>query len=144
MNNGRTGIYKQEKIIAKTRARSASVFVHCFPVFVPFIQVKHKWFSSTILITYTTMSYCCALFDGVWPGSPRRISDQMGLCHWLNYSWIIAEFEKVLKNQDCISCWSDPITNLINPSSLLRVVNSLIQTCSNNSEQAARIQLVGG
>ena len=28
-----TGISKHEKIIMKTRARSASVFVHCFRVF---------------------------------------------------------------------------------------------------------------
>ena len=28
-----TGISKHEKIMVKTRARSASVFVHCFQVF---------------------------------------------------------------------------------------------------------------
>ena len=42
----------------------------------------------------------------------------------------------------CMSYWNNLVTNLIVPSSLLRVVNSLFQTCSDNLGQTMQAQLV--
>jgi hypothetical protein len=50
----------------------------------------------------------------------------------------------ILVYHDCIrlNCSNNLVTNLIMPSSLLQVVNSLFQTCYNNWEQAVWTQLV--
>ena len=44
-----------------------------FACVIKIFEEDHWWFSSNILITYATMNYCCALFDSVWLGYPRRI-----------------------------------------------------------------------